>query len=227
MEQSASAAHAYFMDPSLVDTMDDNWIGELDTEVNSQDHKLDDADPHFVAEFEKYEENNKSKSLLEDDGMDAKCQPIPSSQNKGMGDLWSYLIVGPIQKIKSQVVPKVEGIVGELVEEANGEKAGGIDKMVPVTLESIHFSGATLLLLAYGDNESREMENAGGHVKFQNNYNRVHVQLSGNCKMWRSDATSEDGGWLSTDVFVDTEEQKWHANLKVVNLFAPVCYTGI
>ena len=65
LEQSASAAHAYFMDPSLVDTMDDNRIGELDTEVNSQDHKLDDADPHFVAEFEKYEENNKSKSLLE------------------------------------------------------------------------------------------------------------------------------------------------------------------
>ena len=44
------------------------------------------------------------------------------------------------------------------------------------------------------------MENAGGHVKFQNNYNRVHVQLSGNCKMWRSNVTSEDGGWLSTDV---------------------------
>lgn len=66
------------------------------------------------------------------------------------------------------------------------------------------------------------MENVDGHVKFQNHYGQVHVQLSGNCKMWRSDNISEDGGWLSVDVFVDTVEQKWHANLKIVNLFVPV-----
>lgn len=71
----------------------------------------------------------------------------------------------------------------------------------------------------------REMENVNGHVKFQNHYGRVHVQLSGNCKMWRSDSMSEDGGWLSADVFVDIVEQKWHANLKIVNFFAPVRYT--
>lgn len=70
----------------------------------------------------------------------------------------------------------------------------------------------------------REMENVNGHVKFQNHYGRVHVQLSGNCKMWRSDVMSEDGGWLSVDVFVDNVEQKWHANLKIANLFAPVRY---
>lgn len=68
----------------------------------------------------------------------------------------------------------------------------------------------------------REMEVASGHVKFQNHYGRVHVQLSGNCKMWRSDLMSEDGGWLSTDVYVDIIEQKWHANLKIANLFVPV-----
>lgn len=68
----------------------------------------------------------------------------------------------------------------------------------------------------------REMENTSGHVKLQKGYDRVHVQLSGNCKMWRSGVTSEDGGWLSTDVFVDIIEQKWHANLKVLNLFVPV-----
>lgn len=69
------------------------------------------------------------------------------------------------------------------------------------------------------------MENVNGHVKFQNHYGRVHVQLSGNCKMWRSDTISEDGGWLSADVFVDIVEQKWHANLKVANLFVPVSWT--
>lgn len=70
----------------------------------------------------------------------------------------------------------------------------------------------------------REMEVASGHVKFQNHYGRVHVQLSGNCKMWRSDLLSEDGGWLSTDVYVDIIEQKWHVNLKIANLFVPVIY---
>lgn len=69
----------------------------------------------------------------------------------------------------------------------------------------------------------REMVNANGHVKFKKHYGKVHVQLSGgNCKMWRSEVTSEDGGWLSTDVYVDIIEQTWHANLKVVNLFVPV-----
>jgi len=70
----------------------------------------------------------------------------------------------------------------------------------------------------------REMENAEGHIKFQNHYSRVHVQLSGDCKMWRAEARSDDGGWLSTDVFVDIHEQKWHANLKISSLFVPVRY---
>lgn len=70
----------------------------------------------------------------------------------------------------------------------------------------------------------REMENVNGHVKFQRNYGLVHVQLSGNCKMWRSDAVSEDGGWLSADVFVNVIEQQWHANLKIAELFVPVSW---
>lgn len=68
------------------------------------------------------------------------------------------------------------------------------------------------------------MDNAIGYVKFKNHYGRVNVNLSGSCKMWRSDLISEDGGWLSTDVYVDIIEQKWHANLKVVNLFVPVSF---
>lgn len=212
LEHSASAAHAYFLDPpSVVDIKDDYQIEEPD----SDHHKYLDA---LVP------------PKIEDEDMETKQQLSPSFQvssytkdrGMGMGDMWSYLIVGPIRKIRSHVVPKVEEIVGELIEGANGEKALGIDKMVPVVLDSVHFKGGTLLLLAYGDNEPREMENASGHVKFQNNYSRVHVQLSGSCKMWRCDVTSEDGGWLSTDVFVDTVEQNWHANLKVVNLFIPL-----
>nr|XP_043627269.1 protein TIC236, chloroplastic [Erigeron canadensis] len=230
LEHSASAVHAYFMDHSLADKKD-NHIEELDARVDSDDHKIENASPSLVAsevsELERNEDLGR-KFPLEDKTMDTKQQLSPSSQGstykdeRGMGDLWSSLIAGPIQRMKSQVVPKVEGIAGEFVEAVNGEKAAGVEKTVPITLDSVHFKGGTLLLLAYGDNEPREMENASGHVKFQDNYSRVHVQLSGNCKMWRSDVTSEDGGWLSTDVFVDIAEQKWHANLKVVNLFAPL-----
>lgn len=67
----------------------------------------------------------------------------------------------------------------------------------------------------------REMVKVNGHIRFQNNYSRVHVQLSGNCMEWK-DHTSQSGGQLSADVFVDSVEQKWHANLNITNLFAPV-----
>lgn len=138
---------------------------------------------------------------------------------KNMGDLLSCFLAHSIQKLKSCIGQKVEDIVAGHLDEVHTE---GIEKMFPVTLDSVHFKSGTLLLLAYGDSEPREMENVNGHAKFQNHYGRMHVQLSGNCKMWRSDVTSEDGGWLSLDVFVDNVEQQWHANLKVINLFAPL-----
>ncbi|KAJ0260266.1 Protein TIC236 [Hirschfeldia incana] len=96
------------------------------------------------------------------------------------------------------------------------------EKTLPFMLDSVQFKGGTLILLAYGDTEPREMRNIHGHVKFQNHYGRVYVQLGGNCSMWRSEVTSEDGGLLSVDVFVDTVEQNWHANLKVANFFIPI-----
>lgn len=68
------------------------------------------------------------------------------------------------------------------------------------------------------------MKQANGHVKFKNSYNRVHVHVTGNCMEWRQDQTSQGGGYLSTDVFVDIAEQTWHANLNVVNAFAPVLF---
>lgn len=142
--------------------------------------------------------------------------------HRNVGELLSYFLAGPLQKLWSGMSQKVEDIVAELVDGVDEVQTEGIEKMLPVTLDSVHFKGGKLMLLAYGDREPREMENANGHLKFQNHYGRVHVQLSGNCKMWRSDVKSEDGGWLSVDVFVDSLEQKWHANLKVANLFVPL-----
>ena len=71
------------------------------------------------------------------------------------------------------------------------------------------------------------MKQANGHVKFQNSYNRVHVHVTGNCMEWRQDQTSQGGGYLSTDVFVDIAEQTWHANLNAVNAFAPVLFLPV
>lgn len=68
----------------------------------------------------------------------------------------------------------------------------------------------------------RVLDNVNGHVKLQNNYGRVHVQLGGSCREWRSEVSPAGGGYLATDVFVDSAEQKWHANIKVADIFAPV-----
>nr|KJB53945.1 hypothetical protein B456_009G011800 [Gossypium raimondii] len=131
-------------------------------------------------------------------------------------------VYGSFQKLKFVVAPKIEDIIAELVDGVDVMQTEGIGRTLPVTVDSVHFNGGTLMLLAYGDREPREMENVNGYVKFQNHYGYVHVQLSGNCKTWRSDLASEDGGWLSTDVFVNILDQKWHANLNISNLFVPL-----
>ncbi|KAK1324832.1 hypothetical protein QJS10_CPA01g01238 [Acorus calamus] len=127
-----------------------------------------------------------------------------------------------VQRFMSTMSVQVKDLALELKDGLDRSLTVGIEKVIPVTLDAVYFSEGTLMLLGYGDQEAREMENVTGHVKFQNHYSRVHVQLSGNCKEWRSYLTLKDGGWLSADVFVDIVEQKWHANLKTANLFAPV-----
>ncbi|KAL5071400.1 hypothetical protein RYX36_022287 [Vicia faba] len=134
----------------------------------------------------------------------------------------SCFLSGPIEKLKSDAAVKVEDIVAEPVDGLDSVQSEGINKTFPVILDSVHFKGATVMLLAYGDREVREMENVNGHVTLQNHYNRIHVHLSGNCNTWRSDVLPEDGGWLSVNVFVDIIEQNWHVNLKIDNLFVPL-----
>ncbi|CAI9264839.1 unnamed protein product [Lactuca saligna] len=80
--------------------------------------------------------------------------------------LWSNLVVGSIEKIKSEVVRKV------------GEKAAGAEKMLPVILDSVHFKGGTLLLLAYGDNEPRLKLNAGLVPSFSISYELNDVNIN-------------------------------------------------
>lgn len=141
---------------------------------------------------------------------------------RNMEESISCFLSGPIEKLKSDASVKVEDIIAEPVDGLDFVQSEGINKALPVILDSVHFKGATVMLLAYGDVEVREMENVNGHVKLQNHYSRIHVHLSGNCNTWRSDILSEDGGWLSVNVFVDIIEQNWHVNLKIDNLFVPL-----
>ncbi|TVU21519.1 hypothetical protein EJB05_31159, partial [Eragrostis curvula] len=127
-----------------------------------------------------------------------------------------------IQKLKSHFAIGSGEISAEPSEGVSQMHPGAVQHALPITLDSVYFNGGNLMLLGYGDQEPREMKHANGHVKFKNSYNRVHVHVTGNCMEWRQDRTSQGGGYLSTDVFVDIAEQTWHANLNVVNAFAPL-----
>ncbi|CAN6442192.1 unnamed protein product [Victoria cruziana] len=137
----------------------------------------------------------------------------------------SDFLVSHAQRVKPYLSAKAKRFAADFVEIVDEDEeiaTNGVDKLLPVTVDSVHFSGGTLMLLGYGDQEPREMENVNGHVQLQNHYGRVHVQLSGCCKDWRTGIPSKGGGWLSADVFVDIIEQKWHANLKISDFFAPL-----
>ncbi|KAF9613143.1 hypothetical protein IFM89_005714 [Coptis chinensis] len=145
-----------------------------------------------------------------------------SGFHRNAREVLSEYLASQIQKVKSCMNLRLDDLVAELAEGVDLVQPEGIEKMLPVTLDSVYFTEGTLMLLGYGDLEPREMNNVNGQVKFQNHYSRVHVLLSGNCKGWRSDMTGKDGGWLSTDVVVDCVEQQWRANLKISNLFVPL-----
>lgn len=137
-------------------------------------------------------------------------------------ELFSDYFGSQFQNHKSGFSLKSEDFDAELAMEANENHMEGIQKVLPITLDSVYFTGGTLMLLGFGDQEPRQMVKVDGCVRFQNQYNRIHVQLNGDCMEWKSDRTPQSGGQLSIDVFVDILEQKWHANLKIANLFAPL-----
>jgi hypothetical protein len=74
---------------------------------------------------------------------------------KNVGELLTYLLIGPLRTLKSGMGLKVEDIVAELDDGLDVVQNEGIQKMLPVTLDSVHFKGGTLMLLAYGDREPR------------------------------------------------------------------------
>lgn len=200
-----------------------------------QNHTTESLEGKYQSLEDKYQDHNGSSSL---DGSPTKGRPwlaMPQSVRmwplslksdfpfspRSAGELLSDFLAGKVEKVKSYMNLRLDDLVAELTEEVDAQSEG-IEKMLPVTLDSVYFTGGTLMLLGYGDRQSREMDNVSGHVKFQNHYSRVHVQLTGNCKEWRSDTSGEGGGWLSTDVVVDCIEQHWRANLKISNLFVPL-----
>lgn len=74
---------------------------------------------------------------------------------KNFREMWSLLLVNPWQRLKSELREGFETISTEIGDEIGEENTSGIEKMIPVVLDSVHFKGGTLMLLAYGDAEPR------------------------------------------------------------------------
>lgn len=72
-----------------------------------------------------------------------------------VGEQLCSLLSGPVEKLSSGMGPRVEDIVAELVDGVDVVRSEGLEKMIPVTLDSIYFKGGMLMLLAYGDREPR------------------------------------------------------------------------
>uniref|UniRef100_A0A0E0BY59 Translocation and assembly module TamB C-terminal domain-containing protein n=1 Tax=Oryza meridionalis TaxID=40149 RepID=A0A0E0BY59_9ORYZ len=166
----------------------------------------------------------KRKSISEDDyrqefdfGAFGSC-----TYAHNWASFWPFQLNVQIQKLRSLFAIGPGDNSAELPQGVGQIHPGAVQQTLPITLDSVYFNGGNLMLLGYGDQEPREMKHANGHIKFKNSYNRVHVHVTGNCMEWRQDRTSQGGGYLSTDVFVDIAEQTWHANLNVVNAFAPL-----
>lgn len=78
-----------------------------------------------------------------------------SSAFKNFTEAWSLLLANPWQRLKSQIGKEFEYISTEIVDEIVEDNTSGAEKMFPVVLDSVHFKGGTLMLLAYGDTEPR------------------------------------------------------------------------
>lgn len=74
---------------------------------------------------------------------------------RNMEELTSWFLSGPFAKLKSVVGLRVEDIVSEHADGIDFVQSEGVTKVLPITLDSVHFKGATLMLLAYGDKEVR------------------------------------------------------------------------
>ncbi|KAG9459336.1 hypothetical protein H6P81_003844 [Aristolochia fimbriata] len=204
------------MTSTLVTNPRNENCGQLHTEDRSEGSKVHESHGVSFSKFDQRFGNCHSHSSCP-----AYWQPWFLVLKTTQEALCRYLPVF-MEKLKSCLNINSNDVSGELADGVNGVQNERIEKILPVSLDSVYFTGGTLMLLGYGDREPREMENVEGHLKFQNHYDRMHLQLAGTCKVWRSKFTSKDGGFLSADVFVDNFEQDWHASLKVTDIFAPL-----
>ncbi|KAF3774732.1 hypothetical protein EJ110_NYTH52445 [Nymphaea thermarum] len=62
------------------------------------------------------------------------------------------------QRVKPYLSAKAESLAADFVEMADEDEeiaTTGVDKLLPVTVDSVYFSGGTLMLLGYGDPQPR------------------------------------------------------------------------
>jgi len=93
--------------------------------------------------------------------VEQKLSPARHSNESGpfstrsIDERFSYFVTGQFQKLNKGMGHKLEDMATQTFEEADDVPAAGIDRALPVTLDSVYFKGGTLMLLAYGDAEPR------------------------------------------------------------------------
>ncbi|KAE8713961.1 hypothetical protein F3Y22_tig00110202pilonHSYRG00064 [Hibiscus syriacus] len=164
-------------------------------------------------------ENGLRKHLSTEEGIDyrTKSRRLPERNQPFSGLERGIMMLGKQQRWDT-LFRRSDTSAGVAAKRHILERSASAAVAFPGAGTSVDISTAEGSLLNY----NQKMEHVSGYVKFQNHYGHVHVQLSGNCKTWRSGLVSEDGGWLSTDVFVNILDQKWHAKLNISNLFVPL-----
>ncbi|ERN06068.1 uncharacterized protein LOC18434256 [Amborella trichopoda] len=219
-----------------LDKKREKFVSGVNTNLNSDKSSTNSVDrsaKETLAERSRSDAAMKSKAApvtLESPTKTSQTMSISYLSQKFQLGFWSrattswvdHYLANCIEKSRTFLKINTEQLATEFADGLDEGYMGGIHNRLPVALDSVYFTGGTLMLLGYGDQEPREMENVQGHVKFQKHYGRAHVQLSGCCKEWRTGLSLSEGGWLLADVFVDSIEQNWHANLKIANLHVPL-----
>ncbi|KAL0323880.1 UNVERIFIED_CONTAM: protein, chloroplastic [Sesamum calycinum] len=138
----------YLEGDDIVNTTARNETTRLVEEVkNAHDDTLDSQNGHASSSSSLMElEPSSSVNHLESLSPSSPQSGL-SPAFKNFSEALSCLLVNPLRRLKSEIGVGVEDISTELVDEIGEENTSGIDKMIPVVLDSVHFKGGTLMLL--------------------------------------------------------------------------------
>lgn len=133
LEKKVESSHGSDLDACLAEIM-----------VDKPEKPAHDSDDNSVHKVEKFGSLTQSNKLV-------PIWPFTHIGNRAHSDG----LEDKIEKSKSVMGLSREEISAELAEGLTQTQAEGIEKALPVTVDSVYFTGGTLMLLGYGDQEPR------------------------------------------------------------------------